>query len=452
MGLKDVMNRASAVADAMVTTARTKQASEHLVAGPSVGYGSNTPGLKRERLKHFTSWPAAVVRVAAQKIASQPLMLAKKVAKADPKSGKRVKTAPTGVKKLTDEAELLEQHEVLDWLHQPNEFMNWWSLVFLSICSLELSGEAYWWICRDDPERPVIWYLSADWVEPIHTEQRLFDSYRVLVYGTGHHIDIPRDDMVRFSVPDVKNPYAGALSNLQLNALACVTDEHLQVAQQKAFANGLMPGVGIVVGRHPDVAGVPGQKPILTKEQRASMTAAIKQAYRGVQNAGEPVILDGLIDDIKTLTTTPTEMGFMESSKLTKERITQGFLTNPVVMGQLENVNRASATVAAETWIEHKINPVAEMVSATLTHDLCPKLGHDGLLLWIEPATANDPDQKRADLDQLAKYGAMTVNELRDARGLPPIDGGDVLIEPGVSLTALGQEAGYQARTFPQVA
>ncbi len=253
--------------------------------------------------------------------------------------------------------------------------------------------------------------------------------------------------MIRFSIPDIKNPYAGGLSTLSLNALACVTDEHLQISQQKAFQNGLMPGIGIVIGRHPDVEGTPGQRPILTKEQRAQLIAALKLAYRGPLNTGEPVIMDGLVEDIKQLTTNPNEMGFLESGKDTKGRITQGFLTNPIVMGQIEGVNRASATIASENWLAHKINPLIERLSSALTHQLLPRLGEPDLLLWIEEARAHDPDQKRADLDQLAKYGALRKNELRDAYDLPPLEGeeGEALIE---SPHPMGMEAGIQARSF----
>ncbi len=51
--------------------------------------------------------------------------------------------------------------------------------------------------------------------------------------------------------------------------------------------------------------------------------------------------------------------------------------------------------------------------------------------VWLEPARPSDPEQTRAELDQLAKYGGITVNELRAAYGFPEVEGGDLLIEPG---------------------
>jgi hypothetical protein len=53
------------------------------------------------------------------------------------------------------------------------------------------------------------------------------------------------------------------------------------------------------------------------------------------------------------------------------------------------------------------------------------------VIAYIEEARASDPESDRLDRDQLAKYGAITVNELRAASHLEPIDGGDTLIKPG---------------------
>ncbi len=189
MSLRDTMNRAAQLADAMFSSARTKAAGESLVAGQGAGsgqLGSNTIGIRRERLRHFIGWQAAVIRVAAQKIASQPLLLARTPKKGSPK--KRLKHASACVKRIHDEAEMIDSHPILDVLNNPNDLMDYWSLIFLTLCSLELEGESYWWICRDDKARPYLWYLSDDWVQPVHTEKRLFDSYKVLVYGTGHSL------------------------------------------------------------------------------------------------------------------------------------------------------------------------------------------------------------------------------------------------------------------------
>ena len=93
---------------------------------------------------------------------------------------------------------MIDTHPILDVLHNPNDLMDYWSLIFLTLCSLELEGESYWWICREDKERPYLWYLSDDWVQPVHTEKRLFDSYNVVVYGSGHSITIQPEDMIRF--------------------------------------------------------------------------------------------------------------------------------------------------------------------------------------------------------------------------------------------------------------
>ncbi len=455
MGISESIARARAFGNA-ARAVNEKAAGGSLLAGTGAGYGvygTTTPGLKRERLKHDVGWVAAVTMVLAQKIAAQPIRIARKARAADgpskSKSARIKRHAVARVKHLTEDVELLDSHWLLDALHLPNEYLTGNAQMHLTVKSLDINGEAYWLIDRSG-DRLRLYYLSADWVTPQHTDEGLFSSYKVIVQGTGHQQDVPPDDMVRFVRPDEKNPYAGAFSTLAANALAVVTDEYLQVSQQRTFQNGINPTMGVVIGRHPDVAGVPGQRPVLTREQRATLVAAIKQAYRGAMNHGEPIILDGMIEDVKQLSMSPAEMGYLESGKATKDRIVQGFLTNPIILGQVENANRASATIAHENYNEVRVNPLIEVVSATLTHNLALKVGEPDLLVWIEPCRAHDPDQRRMDLDQLAKYGCLKKNELRDAYDMPPMEGddGDELAQ-AVPQQPIGQEAaGQPAKGF----
>ncbi len=449
MAVDDALGRAFALADAMVAVARQKSGAGGLVSSPLGGAGvSNSPGLKMERGRHLTGWPYAVIRVIAQRIAAQPVRMGRPAAGTTPKKRANKDRAPGWLKQaVPDEVELVESHPLLAALARPNPYMVGWSLMFLSICHLEAIGETYWWL-TDDGDGLQIWPLHPSWVTPEHTDEELFVRYKVLVQGSGEGTTVPADQMVRLNLPDPQDPYLGALSPLQTQAKAIVADEAIQTAQYRAFENGVMPHHGIVVGRNPDLSGtgVGGQRPVLTKEQRATLTAALKQAYRGVMNAGEPIILDGLIEDVKELSTKPAEMAFLESAKLTKERITQGFGVNPIVMGQVEGANRASATVADENFVANAVNPLVELLSQTLTVEVAPRVGEPGALIWIEPARTRDPDQERLDRDQLIK--AITKNELRASMDLPPLaEGGDELVSP--LPPALGQEVdGRRAVSF----
>src|SRR5205807_2284206 len=100
---------------------------------------------------------------------------------------------------------------------------------------------------------------------------------------------------------------------------------------------------------------------------------AINQAYRGVTNYGNPLILDGLIEDVKALSRTPAELDFTGSCQLTKARIMQAFGVNPIIAGEIENANRAQAAIADSLFCSATINPKLELLSQWLTKELPPR-------------------------------------------------------------------------------
>jgi HK97 family phage portal protein len=280
-----------------------------------------------------------------------------------------------------------------------------------------------------------MWPLPPSWVKPVHEEGKPFASYKVRVPGSAKEIDIPGDEIARVHYPDPADPLYGAYSPLQAAALAVTTDEHIQTAQQRFFVNGIMPGYAVVIGRQPGITGTLDHKPALNREQRAQIMTALKQAYRGVLNAGEPLILDALIEDVKKLTNSAAEMDFMNSSALTKERICQLFGVSPAAMGDVQTPNRASSAAADDHLCKNTLAPKCSMISAALTKWVAPRFGED-VVCFVEEPRASDPDSDRADREQLARYGAITKDELRAAAHLEPLDeGGEELITPGASVT-----------------
>jgi HK97 family phage portal protein len=414
-----------------------------LLAGGPLGYPSETAMLsvQREEERHNTGWVYSSVKTIAQRIARQPVKVARRIKAPGPSGRKQLASrkalalAPAFVKNHYEVSnlELVECHPFLEVIKAPNPIMVGWSLIFCTICELELTGKCFWWHTREEGE-DVIYPLPPSWVEPKHTLKKLFDHYIVRPYRTGEQFEIPGADMSRFYYPDPTNPVLGAVAPLITQSRAVVADEAIQEAQARAFKNGIFPGLAVVVGRHADATepGAPAQRPYLTKEQRQSIIEAIKQGFRGVKNYDEPIILDALIEDVKKISQTCKEMDFINSGKTTKERVTQGFGVNPIVMGQIQEVNRASATVADEIFCHATINPKIDLISQCLQKFVVPRYDDSGdLLVWIEEARASDPDQRRADWDQLIRAQAVTKNELRTMHGLEPLDaGGDQLVSP----------------------
>lgn len=435
--------------------------------GSNVGVGMyqrNDLTQHAEQYRHNSGWVAASIKPIASRIARQPVRVARVTKKstakmpggvvtkkpkpwerkADDDRGREIwfkRALPGAYKQLAPEAELVESHPFLDAINAPNDIMVRWSMFFVTVASLLLTGKAYWWITERKQETapdgtpinsdkpPVeIWPVPASWVKAIHTAEKLFSHFEITAEGASEAVRVEACEMIYFALPDPQSPL-GAKSVLQDAGRAVVTDEAIAEAQRRGFANGITPGYAVVVGRMPETAGVPGtgDRPALNKDQRAQIIAAFKQAYRGPFNHNEPVILDRIIEDIRRITNTNAEMDYMNSGAYTKERITQNFGVNPISMGQVEGANRASSATADDHLCSNTVNPLIELISQTATKwiQIFDEEGSQ-TYLFIEEARAIDPDSERADWELLFDRGACSVDELRAAIAhLPPVVNGN---------------------------
>lgn len=461
MGLKDAMGSARARGDNFLERFRGVSPDEGggVSAGGVVGSSQSSNGIAMnglsksradaaEQYKHNTGWVFSSIRIIAQRIARQPIRVARYKRMENSRSivdlirQPRKDTLPGSLKEAQAELELLDGHDLIDTINDPNPIMVRWSLMYVTVASLELTGKAFWWIKEGEPgsgRKWEIWHVPTDWVSAKHDNDKLFTSWVIRPPGSMEGVEVNADDLAYFYYPDPSNPL-GALSPLQAQARSVVADEFIVEAQRRGFMNSIWPGHAIIIGRtQSDGTGTSNlggtKRAVLTKQQRQTILSAFLNAYRGVYRSDEPVILDGLIEDIKKITNNNREMDFLNSSKLTKGRITQGFGVNPISMGEIENANRASAQVADEHLCNNTINPKIELISQCLTAWVCPVFessGGSGLVAYIEEAQSTDPemDLKRAEAGVRAQ--AMTINEFRHhVLRLGPVHGGDVVMMNG---------------------
>jgi len=397
------------------------KAAANFLAGsiPGLGQTDIQVGNAAQQLAHNRGWVYACVRLISQRIAGQPIHLARKKGKA---------------------LEPIEQHPILDALADPNPFTTSWSLMVSCAASLELVGRAYIWLSDAPDGRLQLYYLPSNWVEPVH-DAKHFARYIVRPDGNPNHFTVDGDDMVRIYYPDPRNPLHG-LSPVQAIAQAIAVDEDISTCQRRSFGNP-HPGLMLIAGRLPAQPGAQGVRPTFTPEQKQRLIASIRQAYSGVHHYGDPIILDSLIEKIEKLSNTPHEMDFLNSSKMSKARILQGFGVNEILLGEIEGANRASAVVAEDSFCSNTINPICRLISECLTEWLAKRYDPN-FVLYIEPARAKDPEQEREDWKLLAQAGAVTKDELRQWKGLAPAKGGSEFVQ----MAAQSKEAGLARLNF----
>lgn len=371
-----------------------------------------------EQYKHFRGWSYVAISRIASKIAGQDLFVGKVLAKSRP--GSKL-VLPNFAKSLGTRFEPLPSHKLIATIDAPNPLMVRWSLMFSTVASLLLTGRAFWWLA-DTADGLQIWPIPSSWIEPT---DNLRGSWKLRPPGQVEPIEVDGQSIVPFLLPDPSDPF-GSVSPLQSQALAVSTDESIQRCQFDSFARGVFPQLAVRIGTgNADPVLGPSAKPVLTPEQRAELVGAIRRLYQGEGNRHEPLVLDGMIEGFDKLSLNNAEMEYLDSGKQTKARILQAFGVNPIIAGEIENANRASAVVANENFCEHTINPIIELMSQTLTRWLAPRYS-DRLLIWLECCKAHDAEQTLAEWKAAAASGFVTQNEFRThVLNLEAVDGGD---------------------------
>lgn len=348
----------------------------------------------------------------------------------------------------------IDTHPLLESIEDPNPLLTRWGLLFCTGVSLLATGRGLWWIeeggtGQDGSEQPfTIWYIPCSWAKPLHLEGKPFAAWKITPPGTNESDGwiVSGDDMLHFFYPDPGNP-TKPWSTIQAISRPINTDDQIQTAQFSALVNAVKPGMVIKAGRLPDPrtgSTSTGPRPILQPEQRSQLISAIKLAYGGATKSDEPIIVDGLIEDVVPYTRGPAEMDYRDSMAATADRIRQGIGTNKFVAGDVEGSNRASSYVATQNFYDVVVNPMATLMSQTITNffrrrenrenreqgqggngngSRAGKFGLAGkatsaagrkLLIWLEHAVAFDQDLKDRRVTMLSKTPELfTKDELR---------------------------------------
>lgn len=391
--------------------------------------------------------PYTAIRPIAVKVASQEILLGYKDTSEKTKeklspAASRLRTKsltyelapPFMRKKIAEGLDPVEDHFLLDVLENPNPYTSGWALKYCTAMSLSATGDAFWLIDRGpagaEGQAGAItgfWYLPKTWVTPVH-DPVPFAAYKIRPPGEPDRTDLPNvpaADMIHFRYPDPGNPL-GSMSPLQTQARAVNTDDEIQKAQLASMRNSIHPSVILRAGRLPPKPGETGQGPlpVLTPEQRRQLTDSIRLHASGAMHFGDPLIIDGMIEGVEQFSRSPAELDFPNGSGLTKDRIMQGLGVNPIVAGQIQDANRASAYVAHKGFFDLVVNPVLALMSATLTARLSgadPTAGRK-LYIWLEEAVAEDADLNLAKMTGAQTAMAVTKNEWREFCQLPKSD------------------------------
>ncbi len=399
--MSETLTKAFAATERSYLSAKASigQRTEAVMArGPSGGILGEPSGFRnaRQQLDAFRSWVFAAIRPIANRIAAQPIRVGR-LGQPQPRRSKAAEPTP------------LTSHPIYDLLNDPNDLQTGYGLMWATVASINLTGRAFWWLPDEEPQR--LYMLPCSWVQGFTGTTR-YQSWKVLPPGQGEPIEVPSERVVYFALPSPADPW-GSVSPLQAAADAVNNDDDILRSQRAAFTRGIHPSMAIVLGKDAN-----GFRPRLTAPQQSQIIEAVRRRWQGADKHNEPIILDGLIEDVKRISVTPSEMDWQSSAEAMKRRILEAFGVSPYVLGSSEPGSRAASVAAQLHLVSSTVNPLIRLMSEAMSEWLSHMFG-GGIRVWIEPAVVDDADVELQRMQLAASSGVVGYNELRRFAGLP---------------------------------
>jgi len=404
----------------------------------SVGGGmlGDTQSTSRDKCQYKLNrgWLYSAVHALSLAGAQQPVNVARMLAVEEEDEKKRkpssVKswamnrmTATPRLKMVHHDLEIVDTHPVLETLENPNPIQSRFQFVYTFLANLNLTGWAFLVADFDKEGELLLYSLPTTWVHPIHDDGP-FSHFKVYnPKDQAAKYDAPTLDrnMVAFAhLPNPSDPLSAiAPSSAQIRAIRI--DDHIQTSQDRFFNKGIFPSAIISIGRepHPQVTG--GVRPRLSAAQRRQVHSAIRKTMAGVENYGEPAIVDGLIEKIERLSATSVEMGWKESEQSTKTRILSAYAVHPFMLGEPTNIGGYAQAFVIREVFNDRVNAFLDMLGNVATNFIHVQEEQDSdLLIWWDKKQATDPSIEAKEWQEGRKNGDVSRDEFRARLGLPP--------------------------------
>ncbi|MFI8448238.1 phage portal protein [Streptomyces erythrochromogenes] len=317
-------------------------------------------------------------------------------------------------------------HAALDLWLKPNPFMPRQEFVEVTQQHVDLTGEG-WWVIGRHAASPIpleMWPVRPDRITPVPDPERFLRGY-VYTSPDGEQILLERDQVIQLRMPNPLDPYRG-MGPVQSILTDLDATRYSAEWNKNFFLNSAEPGGIIEVPQG------------LSDPDFDTLRTRWNEQHRGVANAHRVAILEhGVWKDRKF---TQRDMQFAELRSVSRDVIREAFGIPAFALGEVQDVNRATAE-ASSTWFAEMLTvPRLERIKAALNHDLLPMFGAAaaGLEFDYENPVAEDRDLEARELT--AK--AAAARELIEAGAYGP----EVLAALDLPVIAFGQPGADQDR------
>jgi HK97 family phage portal protein len=323
-----------------------------------------------------------------------------------------VASVPFYVKKREGkEKKIIEDHPFYKLYENPNPYMLGWELKWFQQGFLDGTGNSYLYVPRTLLNRPYQLYIL-----PTQNVNKRIDNGRFLYdYFNGREsMTFTEEEIVHFKYPNIANINIG-MGPIEAARMEVNKDLYMNMFHLSLFANRARPD------------GVLATEMELNPEQIKELRTQWNKAHRGMGKVAKIAVLTkGLKYD--PITIAPKDLEYVTGQGMNAERILGIFGVPKDRFNMTDTVNLANADAMERAYYKSTIAPRVKLRDAHMTKIV--KLYDPRLFVESENMIPEDKEFKLKEEKQDLENAVITINEVRNRRGLDPVPWGDVPFMP----------------------
>lgn len=341
--------------------------------------------------------------------------------------------------------EPVTDHAAIDLLFDNNQGLDFYQLLGATQASIDLAGNAFWWIGRANAVPLELVLLPASQVTFNRGDSRIL-SY-IFTRGTHEKTVYRPEEIVHFrSTPNPIDPYGSALSPTH------AVWQRLQIARKE---NSFLEAI---IGNATNPAGfLAPEGELISPQECERIEKSWHEKLKTSGNGKTPVFPHPL--KYTSLGFPPKDYGQLQLYEAIRKLVLFVFQIPPTIY-EMSDSNRASAIAGEQHLAEYCLKPRVRNLVSTINEQLVKRFYGDACLFDFEDFTPRDEDfellKTNTLLQAIAGGAKVTQDELRERLGLPPLaqDGAALVVAaaPADPLAALMGNRSLPALPAPQKA
>ncbi|HEY9414184.1 MAG TPA: phage portal protein [Pseudonocardia sp.] len=314
----------------------------------------------------------------------------------------------------------VERHAAVDLWWRVNPFWTAERLARMDEMSMGVWGESYWAVERHNGQPVEIWWLKPSRVFPVPDESNYLKGYAYHSLS-GEIIPFAPDEIVWFRYPNPIDEFS-ALSPLAAARLAADTSTAMMRSNSSLFQKGLQIA-GLIVP--------PADKVTFSPEQAEELERQLEKRLAGADKAHKWAVLR-YEAQFKQLQITPKDAEFTAGLGMTFQQVCRAYGMQSPLMNDLGHATLANAREFERIEWTGALKPDAEFKAAEIREQYLPLFrGYRGAPDFCEydftqvSALQESASEAWAREAQMLDRGAITINQWRKGKGMPPVPWGD---------------------------